>query len=122
MASDVLYEAMKLAAKNRKIKASPRHDLYKRVDPYFFNVFYAAQNEDELKTENVNICSDIGLKYCRFDELRIGIIEPDKDCRFTDKIRANFQYFILFLLLKLYGTVSDALPEISSSDRLVYLI
>ena len=57
MASDVLYEAMKLAAKKRKIKASPQHDLYKRVDPYFFNVFYDAQNEDDLKTENVNICT-----------------------------------------------------------------
>ena len=89
MASDVLYEAMKLAAKKRKIKASPRHDLYKRVDPYFFNVFYDAQNEDDLKTENVNICLDIGLKYCRFDELRNGIINPGDDYRFTDKIRAN---------------------------------
>ena len=30
MGKDVLYEAMKIAAKKRKIKASPQHDLYKK--------------------------------------------------------------------------------------------
>lgn len=49
MASDVLYEAMKLAAKKRKIKVSPQHDLYKRVDPYFSMSFIVHKMRMTLK-------------------------------------------------------------------------
>ena len=38
MGKDSLYEAMKVAAKKRKIKASPEHDLYKRVEPNIINI------------------------------------------------------------------------------------
>lgn len=41
MGKDMLYETMKAVAKQRKIKASPQHDLYKRDEPYFYCVFYA---------------------------------------------------------------------------------
>ena len=40
MGKDVLYEAMKVAAKQRKIKASPQHDFYKKDEPYFCCAFY----------------------------------------------------------------------------------
>ena len=46
MGKDILYETMKIVAKQRNIKASPQHDLYKKSD-----------------------ILDITVKYCRFDEL-----------------------------------------------------
>lgn len=81
-----LYQAMKAAAKKRKIKLSAEHDLYKKVDPYFFNVFY---NIKKITDGKVDLILDISIKYHRFDELQYSIIRPDQPLRFTDKIRAN---------------------------------
>lgn len=91
MGKDTLYEAMKTAAGKRKIKASPQHDLYKKVEPYFFNAFYTFDTRHPLDTETgkIGIILDIAVKYCRFDELRWGIISPGSDLKFTDKVRAN---------------------------------
>lgn len=92
MGKDSLYEAMKVAAKKRKIKASPEHDLYKRVEPYFFSVFYAFDfdfSENRQEPKETDVILDIAVKYCRFDELRWAIISPNSDLKFTDKIRAN---------------------------------
>lgn len=91
MGKDMLYEAMKAVAKQRKIKASPQHDLYKKDEPYFYCVFYAFDSfrPYEKETESASIILDIAVKYCRFDELRWGIIQPGNDLKFTDKARAN---------------------------------
>lgn len=94
MAKDELYEAMKVAAKKRKIKASPEHDLYKMKDPYFFNVFYGLKDyhtplNKKIEAGEVEVVLDISIKYHRFDELRHKIISPHSNVRFTDKIRAN---------------------------------
>lgn len=91
MGKDSLYEAMKTAAKKRKIKSSPQHDLYKRVDPYFLHTFYTFDTRHPLDkvTGKIGIILDIAVKYCRFDELRWGIISPGSDLKFTDKVRAN---------------------------------
>lgn len=88
MANDKLYLAMKEAAKKRKIKASPQHDLYKRVDPYFYSVFYSTGFK-KAPQGKISILLDISVKYCRYDELQWGITDPESDLRFTDKIRAN---------------------------------
>lgn len=91
MGKDILYETMKFAAKQRKIKASAEHDLYKKVEPYFYHVFYnfdfTCPNGKE--TGVTGIILDIAVKYCRFDELRWSIISPNSDLKFTDKVRAN---------------------------------
>ncbi len=91
MGKDVLYEAMKVAAKRRKIKASPQHDLYKKDEPYFYCAFYDFDffHSHEKETGLATIILDIAVKYCRFDELRWGIIQPGNDLKFTDKVRAN---------------------------------
>lgn len=81
-----LYQAMKVATKSRKIKLSAEHDIYKKIDPYFFNVFY---NSGEIIEGKINITLDISVKYHRFDELQYSIINPSDSLRFTDKIRAN---------------------------------
>ena len=91
MGKDMLYETMKAVAKQRKIKASPQHDLYKRDEPYFYCVFYAFDSFHPYEEETglATIILDIAVKYCRFDELRWGIIQPGNDLKFTDKVRAN---------------------------------
>ena len=91
MGKDVLYEAMKVAAKRRKIKASPQHDLYKKDEPYFYCAFYDFDFFDSYEKETglATIILDIAVKYCRFDELRWGIIQPGNGLKFTDKVRAN---------------------------------
>lgn len=91
MSKDSLYEAMKIAAGKRKIKASPQHDLYKRIEPYFFHTFYSfdTRRPPDKESGKVGIILDIAVKYCRFDELRWGIISPGSDLKFTDKVRAN---------------------------------
>lgn len=81
-----LYQAMKLEAKKRKIKLSAEHDLYKKVDPYFFNVTYFTSTISDGK---IDIAFDVSVKYHRFDEMQYNIINPDKSMRFTDKVRAN---------------------------------
>lgn len=82
----LLYQAMKAAAKERKIKLSAEHDLYKKVDPYFFNAFYYI---DKMADGKIDVTLDISVKYHRFDELQHNIINPGNPIRFTDKIRAN---------------------------------
>ena len=91
MGKDVLYEAMKIAAKKRKIKASPQHDLYKKDEPYFYCAFYDFDffHSYEKETGLATIILDIAVKYCCFDELRWSIIQPGNDLKFTDKVRAN---------------------------------
>ena len=84
MGKDVLYEAMKIAAKKRKIKASPQHDLYKKDEPYFYCAFYGFDffHSYEKETGLATIILDIAVKYCRFDELRWGIIQPGNDLKY----------------------------------------
>ena len=91
MGKDKLYETMKVVAKQRKMKASPQHDLYKKDEPYFYHAFYAFDffHPYEEETGLATIILDIAVKYCRFDELRWGIIQPGNDLKFTDKVRAN---------------------------------
>ena len=91
MGKDMFYETMKIVAKQRKIKASPQHDLYKKDEPYFYCVFYDFDSFHpyEKETGLATIILDIAVKYCRFDELRWGIIQPGNDLKFTDKVRAN---------------------------------
>ena len=84
----IQYQAMKIAAKARKIKLSAEQDLYKKVDPYFFNAFYFIEYHT-IRDGKVDVTLDITVKYHRFDELQYGIIHPDSPLRFTDKIRAN---------------------------------
>jgi len=85
---DKLYETMKVAAKKRKIRASPQHDLYWMDDPYFFSSSYFWHDES-VKDNKVKIIADISVKYWRFDELQYSITNPESDFRFTDKVRAN---------------------------------
>ena len=91
MGKDMFYETMKGVAKQRKIKASPQHDLYKKDEPYFYHAFYAFDSfhSYEKETGFATTILDIAVKYCRFDELRWGIIQPGNDLKFTDKVRAN---------------------------------
>lgn len=81
-----LYQAMKVAAKQRKIKLSAERNIYKKVDPYFFGSHYHLHSVME---EMVYIELRMSVKYHRFDELQYGIISPNGQLRFTDKIRAN---------------------------------
>lgn len=81
-----LYQAIKNSSKNRNIKLSAEHDLYKKADPYFFNTSYYVGKKDE---ETIDIHLNFSVKYHRFDELQYGIINPGDPLRFTDKIRAN---------------------------------
>ncbi|MBQ5562082.1 MAG: hypothetical protein IIT39_01670 [Clostridia bacterium] len=89
MGIDVLHTAMKAAAKKRKIKLSAEDDLYKRIDPYFYDTFYSCDYDECKKSGIAAVNLTIEVKYCRFDELRWHIISPDSDLKFTDKIRAN---------------------------------
>ena len=43
------YQALKLAAKARKIKLSAERDIYKRIDPYFYHAFYSIINVEAGK-------------------------------------------------------------------------
>lgn len=82
----LFYQAMKVETKKRKIKLSAEGDLYKKVDPYFFNVFHCIEKMDKGK---INIILDISVKYHRYDELQYNILNPCNPVHFTDKIRAN---------------------------------
>lgn len=82
------YQAMKTETKRRKIKLSAEHDIYKKIDPYFFNVFYAGMHYKDT-VGKVVFMFDVSVKYHRFDELQYGILRPGDDFHFTDKIRAN---------------------------------
>ena len=77
---------MKVAAKQRKIKLSAERNLYKKVDSYFFGSHYHLHR---IAQGIVYIELRMSVKYHRFDELQYGIISPNNQLRFTDKIRAN---------------------------------
>ena len=82
------YQALKTETRKRKIKLSAEHDIYKKVDPYFFRVYYL--NLYYKKTEgNAVFAFDVTVKYHRYDELQYGIVSPGNDLHFTDKLRAN---------------------------------
>lgn len=85
---DKLYQAMKAAAKKRKLRASPEHDLYRMRDPYFFSAFYFWRDQ-AVTGGKVKIILDISVKYWRYDELQYSITDPESDFHFTDKVRAN---------------------------------
>lgn len=82
-----LYQAMKVIAKAKGIKASPQNDLYKRVPPYFVNAFYI----DLLNKKSGKVTVDLhySAKYLFFDDLVLHIVEPGSTVRLTDKVRAN---------------------------------
>jgi len=83
---DKLYQAIKVVAKSKGIKASPQHDLYKMIHPYFINGFYSPR---EKNSEKIKVYHSYGVKYSYFDDLTLYIIEPDSDIKLTDKVRAN---------------------------------
>lgn len=80
------YQSLKIATKARKIKLSAEGDIYKKVDPYFYRIFYWVESVEAGKAD---IILDITVKYHCFDELQYAIIQPGNSFRFTDKIRAN---------------------------------
>ena len=91
MGKDVLYEAMKVAAKQRKIKASLQYDLYKKDEPYFYCAFYDYDFFIPMKKK-----LDWQLLFwilqsntAALTNLRWGIIQPGNNLKFTDKVRAN---------------------------------
>lgn len=79
------YQSLKAATKARKVKLSAEHDIYKKEGPYFYNVFYWVVRVEDGKAD---IELSISLKYHRFDELQLGIVNPGP-FHFTDKVRAN---------------------------------
>jgi len=79
---------MKVIAKERQIRASPQHDLYRMCDPYFFSSSYFWR-DGRVKDSTVKIDLDISIKYWRFDELQYSITDPESHFQFTDKTRAN---------------------------------
>lgn len=61
--ADKLYKCMKAVAKNKGIKASPEHDLYKMISPFFINAFYSdlprAKNSDKIRANSVIACRSV---------------------------------------------------------------
>jgi hypothetical protein len=80
------YQALKVETKKRKIKLSAEQDIYKKYDSYFFTTFYYISN---YKDGKLHITISTSVKYHRFDELQYGILFPNEEFRFTDKLRAN---------------------------------
>ena len=87
MAKDKIYEAMKEIAKNKGIKASPYHDLYKMCSPCFLNAFYCDFVDRKAKKMKMQIHYDVKCAY--FDDLKLYMIEPNSTVKITDKVRAN---------------------------------
>ena len=87
MAKDILYQAMKDIAKSKGVKASPQHDLYKMIPPYFLNAFYYEITDKKAAKMEMNIHYEAKCSY--FDELKIKMIDPDSTIKITDKVRAN---------------------------------
>lgn len=80
------YQELKISTKARKIKLSAEHDIYKKEGQYFYNAFYWLE---DIKNDYAYFTLYITVKYHRFDELQYGIIHPENQLRFTDKLRAN---------------------------------
>ena len=87
MSMDKLYQAMKKIAKEKGVKASPQHDLYKMIPPYFLNAFYWEDIDKKAHKIRINVTYDAKCSY--FDDLKLYMIEPDSTVKITDKIRAN---------------------------------
>jgi len=85
---DRLYQHIKVIAKNKGMKASPEHDLYKMMPPYFINAFYY-DFPRKKNSGKITIGYDYGVKYSYFDDLSLTILNPVSDIKLTDKIRAN---------------------------------
>ena len=86
--ADKLYQCMKEIAKNNGIKASPQHDLYKMVSPYFINANYF-DFKPEKNSEKIRVDFHYSVKYAYFDDLTLYITDPLSNIKLTDKIRAN---------------------------------
>ena len=87
MSKDQFYEAMKVIAKEKGVKASPQHDLYKAVPPYFLNAFYYDLVDKKAKKATIRFTCAAKCPY--FEELKLHIIDPDSQLKITDKVRAN---------------------------------
>lgn len=98
-----LYEELKEIVKVYKFRLSAEHDLYKKSDPYFLNAFYFIGSMHDGK---VDITLEFSIKYHRFDELQYGIINPAKQVKFTDKLRANSGAMCRAVLVRMEQTFS----------------
>ena len=96
---DRLYQYLKVVAKNKGVKASPQHDLYKMIPPYFINAFYFDLPRKK-NSEKITIGYNYGLKYSYFDDLTLTILNPVSDIKLTDKIRANSVIAVMSYLEK----------------------
>lgn len=86
--ADKFYQYMKIIAKSKGIKASPEHDLYKMIPPYFINAFYIDLPR-KRNSDKITVSYMYEVKYSYFDDLTLYIIDPVSDIKLTDKIRAN---------------------------------
>ena len=86
--ADKFYQCMKELAKNKGIKASPQHDLYKSVPPYFINAFYSDFGRKK-NSDKITVVFYYEVKYAYFDDLTLHIIDPATKIKLTDKVRAN---------------------------------
>ncbi len=112
-----IYQAMKIAAKKRKIKLSAEGDIYKKVDPYFFNVFHLQFIKPEQMGESITYQFDPHVKYARFDELQHNIVHPNDPQHFTDKLRANSGMMFTRSVPRLkqlfpYDGTDEAIPQL----------
>ena len=86
--ADKLYEHMKAIAKSKGVKASPQHDLYKMVQPYFINASYSDLGRKK-NSDKITVVFYYEVKYAYFDDLTLSIINPGSNIKLTDKVRAN---------------------------------
>ncbi len=86
--ADKFYQYMKIIAKSKGIKASPEHDLYKMIPPFFINAFYIDLPR-KRNSDKITVSYMYEVKYSYFDDLTLYIIDPVSDIKLTDKIRAN---------------------------------
>ena len=84
---DKVYQAMKVIAKSKGVKASPQHDLYKMSSPDFLNVFY--WEDYDIKAQKLTMKIEYEAKCDYFDELKLYIVEHDSTTKITEKVRAN---------------------------------
>ena len=86
--ADKLYQYMKVVAKSKGIKASPQHDLYKTISPFFINAIYYDLPRKK-NSDKITVGFMYEVKYSYFDDLTLFILDPVSDIKLTDKIRAN---------------------------------
>ena len=86
--ADKLYQCMKELAKRKGIKASPQHDLYKMIPPYFINAFYSDLGRKK-NSDKITVVFYYEVKYAYFDDLTLSIVDPVSNIKLTDKVRAN---------------------------------